>query len=684
MREASSIYLCMSGQPNGRWPLPYAGQPPDDDGTAARAAAAPPRRAIPSGAIAGAAVCGAVVALLLAAAVTACALAGVSRRRQRGDAESGSPPPSSPSPSPSSSASPPKHKRWAELPILRRHPSTAKQSSDDPSSTRVGRNGGLVENGTPTPPLPPLPASPSSRAAATGVPSNNSLGAPTSTITHTHPLTLPVAAGAAGGATREGAWLRRRIGPADAPDELAIGPLIGRGSFGAVYKARWFGGLCALKVVPPSPEAASAAVASAGAGGGVAASDLTPVSAAVGVRVGRELSLGVALSHPHLVATYRAWVVDAGAVGAHRASWEDGRSGGDDTAAAAAASAAAWTRLPPSPSPPNTDRSISLDRADSGLLAEVEEAAAAAAAAGTDPAAAAAAAASTLTAIAPTTTPDPAPREAWILLELCSLGTLDAAVRARRFAPAGSPAALAAALRTLRDVAAGMEYLHAHTVVHGDLKACNVLLKPAPRTTFDARGFTAKVADFGLARFVGARGHVSTHTHGSVQYMAPEVLAARRVGLPADVFSFGVLAAEVLTGRKPHSGRTVGAAVHAVVSARERPDVPAAVAPAALRALVDACCEDDEGARPTFAAILGALHAFCEGDWDGGDAIWHRGGGMGAGGKGAAAVARVVPAVVVKAARVASGGSMGGGGAAVAVSTPGKGRGGPPSDAWAE
>ena len=684
MREASSIYLCMPGQPNGRWTLPYAGQPPDDDGRAARAAAAPPRRAIPSGAVAGAAVCGAVVALLLAAAVTACVFAGVKRRlRKRGDDEESVSPASSASPPPP----PPKHtpNRWAELPLPRSRPSTAKQSSDDPSSSRAGRNGTPVEDGTP-PHLPPLPGSPPSPAAATGVPSDDSLGEATSTITNTHPLTFPSVAGAAGGATLEGAWLRRRIGPADAPDELGVGPLIGRGSFGAVYKPRWFGGLCVLKVVPLSPEAASAAVASTGAGGGVAASDLTPVSAAVGVRVGRELSLGVALSHPHLVATYRAWIVDAGAVGAHRASWEGSRSGGDDTAAAAAAAnAAAWTPPPPSPSLPNADRSISLDRADSGLLAEVEEAAAAAAAAaGADPAAAAAAAASTLTAIAPTSTPAPAPREAWILLELCSLGTLDAAVRARRFAPAGSPAALAAALRSLRDVAAGMEYLHAHTVVHGDLKACNVLLKPVPRTTFDARGFTAKVADFGLARFVGARGHVSTHTHGSVQYMAPEVLAARRVGLPADVFSFGVLAAEVLTGRKPHSGRTVGAVVHAVVAARERPDVPAAAAPAALRALVDACCEDDERARPTFAAILDALHAFCEGDWDSEDATWHRGGGAGAGGKGAAAVARVVPAVVVEAARVASGGSMRGGGAAVAVSSPGKGRGGPASDAWEE
>lgn len=294
-------------------------------------------------------------------------------------------------------------------------------------------------------------------------------------------------------------------------------PSSGRGSFGVVYKARWYGGLVALKVIPLSPVAVETATAIVGGGPESApppAADLSPLSAAVGSRVGRELSLGVALSHPHLVACYRAWLVDAAAVGAHRASWEGSAPRAASSAARAAppSSSAAAAAAAAAPLP---DRSAYADRADSGLAVE------AAARAGADggpacdegqpPDAGAVAAANAAAAAAASSSP---PREAWLLLEYCAGGTLDAAIRAGRFAPPASDAALAAALRTLRDVAAGMDYLHAHGVAHGDLKPCNVLLKPAPRGAGDGRGFIAKVGDFGLSRFVGARGHVSTHTTG--------------------------------------------------------------------------------------------------------------------------------------------------------------------------
>ena len=51
---------------------------------------------------------------------------------------------------------------------------------------------------------------------------------------------------------------------------------------------------------------------------------------------------------------------------------------------------------------------------------------------------------------------------------------------------------------TAREIASGMAYLHNMDILHGDLTAGNILLSSADAT--DARGFTAKVADFGLSR----------------------------------------------------------------------------------------------------------------------------------------------------------------------------------------
>ncbi len=60
---------------------------------------------------------------------------------------------------------------------------------------------------------------------------------------------------------------------------------------------------------------------------------------------------------------------------------------------------------------------------------------------------------------------------------------------------------------------AGMEYLHAAGILHGDLKPANVLLKS---TSADRRGFLCKLCDFGMSRLMDATQatHVSTQTYG--------------------------------------------------------------------------------------------------------------------------------------------------------------------------
>ena len=125
------------------------------------------------------------------------------------------------------------------------------------------------------------------------------------------------------------------------------------------------------------------------------------------------------------------------------------------------------------------------------------------------------------------------------------------------------------ALKLLPQICEALQFAHDHGVVHRDIKPENILLDPCGRV---------RIADFGLARLVQREpgSPTLTQTHqalGTPHYMAPEQMSApAQVDHRADIYSLGVIAYELLTGRlpmglfdKPSSAAAVGPAVDEAV-----------------------------------------------------------------------------------------------------------------------
>jgi predicted ATPase len=139
-----------------------------------------------------------------------------------------------------------------------------------------------------------------------------------------------------------------------------------------------------------------------------------------------------------------------------------------------------------------------------------------------------------------------------------------------------APLEPARAVAILEQVAAALDAAHASGLVHRDVKPGNVLI--------ESTGGRAYLTDFGLAKRLGAPGTTRVGFFvGTLDYAAPEQIRGDEVGPAADVYAFGCLVFETLTGRKPFARESDVAVMHAQlhdaapVASDLRPALPAAL-----------------------------------------------------------------------------------------------------------
>ncbi|XP_058771568.1 serine/threonine/tyrosine-protein kinase HT1-like isoform X2 [Vicia villosa] len=149
------------------------------------------------------------------------------------------------------------------------------------------------------------------------------------------------------------------------------------------------------------------------------------------------------------------------------------------------------------------------------------------------------------------------------------------------------------------DIARGMQYIHSQGVIHRDLKPENILIGEDSRLI---------LADFGIA-CEEAVCDLLADDPGTYRWMAPEMIKRKSYGRKVDVYSFGLILWELLTGTIPYEDMNPIQAAFAVVNKKLRPIIPPSCPPA-MRALIEQCWSLQPDKRPDFWQIVKVLEQF--------------------------------------------------------------------------
>lgn len=132
-------------------------------------------------------------------------------------------------------------------------------------------------------------------------------------------------------------------------------------------------------------------------------------------------------------------------------------------------------------------------------------------------------------------------QQQFLVLEYLPGGTLKAKVE--RLSSTGETLTITQILNYARQTAEGLAHAHARGIVHRDIKTSNLMLTEEG---------SVKITDFGVAKLAGSRFRtVPGSLVGTIAYMSPEQAQGRDVDARSDIFSFGVVLFELITGRLP-------------------------------------------------------------------------------------------------------------------------------------
>ena len=165
--------------------------------------------------------------------------------------------------------------------------------------------------------------------------------------------------------------------------------------------------------------------------------------------------------------------------------------------------------------------------------------------------------------------------------------------------PLTGPLSSAEAVRLALQIAEALHVAHQKGILHRDLKPANILV------TRDGR---AKVLDFGLAKVMASDRDVTRTSEGTIAgtaaYMSPEQLEGRELDTRSDVFSFGLVLYEILSGTRAFGGDTVAQVLRAVLG----DDPPPLRTLPALERIVQRCLAKDASRRyQTMGEVAAAL-----------------------------------------------------------------------------
>ncbi|CAD8062246.1 unnamed protein product [Paramecium sonneborni] len=144
----------------------------------------------------------------------------------------------------------------------------------------------------------------------------------------------------------------------------------------------------------------------------------------------------------------------------------------------------------------------------------------------------------------------------------------------------------------IEDIALGMNNLHGRGIMHCDLKSSNVLIDSS---------WNVKLCDFGLSRIKTKK---TKSMIGTSYQMAPEIMRGEPYTEKSDIFSFGMILWEIMTGKIPYENLSITQIIETVGWGHNLVQIPKQSNPPILAILAEDCLQREPSKRPNFARIV--------------------------------------------------------------------------------